>query len=154
MIEYLIIGAIIVMNMAARKNKMPVFGQLTLTGEKAVDWVKPEMVTTCRKIWFGNGPAFSEFNLPEWAKEKGICALIFPINEYQNPVLVTQKSILRVIEAKCCEWEAEGAAVNVLKTGDGNISEILFSENHPSFEFIRPKNAKQYDPYKVVIDTA
>tara|TARA_R110002110_G_C13441901_1_gene716230 strand:+ start:2296 stop:2724 length:429 start_codon:yes stop_codon:yes gene_type:complete len=137
---------------AAKKAKMPVFGQMTLTGEKAVDWVKPESTITARKIWMGAGALFDEFNLPEWAKEKGICALIFPTDEWGNPMLVTQKSILRIIEAKCCEWEASGAAVNILKVQAGQLAEIIFSENEPRFEFIRPKNAKQFDPYKVVVE--
>ena len=55
---------------AAKKAKMPVFGQMTLTGEKAVDWVKNESKITAKKIWMGAGPLLTDFNLPEWAKEK------------------------------------------------------------------------------------
>lgn len=137
---------------AAKKGSMPVFGQMTLTGEKAVDWVKNESKITAKKIWMGAGPLLTDFNLPEWAKEKGIVALIFPADEWGNPMLVTQKSILRVLEAKCAEWESSGAAVNILKVQQGQLAEILFEENQPTFEFLRPKNAKQFDPYKVVID--
>ena len=136
---------------AAKKNKMPVFGQMTLTGEKAVDWVKHESKIQARKIWMGAGTLFPEFNLPDWAIEKGIVALVFPIDEYQNPMLVTQKSILKILEANCCEWETAGCATNVLKVQMGQVLEILFAENEPTFEFLRPKNAKQFDPYKVVI---
>jgi len=93
-----------------------------------------------------------DFNLPDWAKEKGICALIFPQDEWGNPMLVTQKSILRVLEAKCSEFEAAGATVNILKVMKGQLAEIIFEENEPTFEFVRPANAKQYDPYKVVIE--
>ena len=137
---------------AAKKAKMPVFGQMTLTGEKAVDWVKPEARITARKIWMGAGALFHDFNLPDWAKEKGICALIFPLDEWGNPMLVTQKSILRILEAKCCEFEASGATVNILKVSAGQLAEIIFEENEPTFEFVRPKNAKQFDPYKVIIE--
>ena len=137
---------------AAKKAKMPVFGQMTLTGEKAVDWVKPEARITATKIWMGAGTLFQDFNLPDWAEEKGICALIFPSDEWGNPMLVTQKSILRILEAKCCEWEASGAAVNILKVQAGQLAEIIFEENQPTFEFVRPKNAKQFDPYKVIIE--
>ena len=136
---------------AAKKTKMPVFGQMTLTGEKAVDWVKPDSSITVRKIWMGAGALFHEFNLPDWAKEKGVCALLFPVDQWANPMLVTQGSILKVLEAKCCEWEAAGAAVNVLRVDKGQVAEIIFEENEPTFEFVRPKDAKQYDPYRVVI---
>ena len=144
--------AIMVLLGTAKKAKMPVFGQMTLTGEKAVDWVKPEARITARKIWMGAGALMHDFNLPEWAKEKGICALIFPLDEWGNPMLVTQKSILRVLEAKCSEFEAAGATVNVLKVMKGQLAEIIFEENEPTFEFVRPANAKQFDPYKVVIE--
>jgi hypothetical protein len=38
-----------------------------------------------------------------------------------------------------------------LKVQMGQVLEIIFAENEPVFEFIRPKNAKQFDPYKVVV---
>lgn len=137
---------------ATKKGKMPVFGQMTLTGEKAVDWVKNESKITARKIWMGAADLMQDYNLPEWAKEKGICALIFPADEWGNPMLVSQKSILKILEAKCCEFEASGATVNILKVMNGQLAEIIFEENQPTFEFLRPKNAKQFDPYKVVIE--
>lgn len=152
MIEYMIIGCIMALLGAAKKTKKPVFGQLTLTGEKAVDWVKPDSTITARKIWIGTAGAFDDYNLPEWAKEKGIVALIFPLSEWGNPMLVTQKSILRVLESKCAEFEAQGCAVNILKVQLGQVAEIIFEENEPVFTFIRPKNAKQFDPYKVAIE--
>lgn len=152
MYEIAIIASVIALLGAAKKGKMPVFGQLTLTGEKAVDWVKPDAKITAAKIWMGAGALMQDFNLPDWAKEKGICALIFPSDEWGNPMLVTQKSILRILEAKCCEFEEAGAAVNILKVMKGQLAEIVFEENQPTFEFIKPKNAKQFDPYRVVIE--
>jgi hypothetical protein len=152
MIEYIIMSIAMALLGAAKKGKMPVFGQLTLTGEKAVDWVKPDAKITAAKIWMGAGALMQDFNLPDWAKEKGICALIFPSDEWGNPMLVTQKSILRILEAKCCEFEEAGAAVNILKVMKGQLAEIVFEENQPTFEFIKPKNAKQFDPYRVVIE--
>lgn len=152
MIEYIIIASIMALLGATKKTKKPVFGQLTLTGEKAVDWVKPDSTITARKIWIGTAGAFDDYNLPDWAKEKGIVALIFPLSEWGNPMLVTQKSILRVLESKCAEFEEQGCAVNILKVQLGQVAEIIFEENEPTFTFIRPKNAKQFDPYKVAIE--
>jgi hypothetical protein len=152
MLEIALMSIAIALLGAAKKGKMPVFGQMTLTGEKAVDWVKPDAKITARKIWMGAGALMQDFNLPDWAKDKGVCALIFPQDEWGNPMLVTQKSILRILEAKCCEFESAGAIVNILKVMKGQIAEIIFEENEPTFEFIKPKDAKQYDPYKVVIE--
>ena len=146
-----LIVAIMVLLGAAKKN-MPVFGQLTLTGDLAVDWVKHESKIQARKIWMGAGSLFDEYNLPEWAVEKGIVALIFPLDEYKNPMLVTQKSILKILELNCATWESKGCKTNVLKVQLGQVLEILFDENEPTFEFLRPKDAKQFDPYKVVIE--
>ncbi len=137
---------------AAKKTKTPVFGQLTLTGEKAVDWVKPDSTITAREIQIGAAGAFADFNLPEWAKEKGLVALIFPVSEWGNPMLVTQKSILRVIEARCAMFEANGCDVEVVKLHNVQVAKIYFDENEPKLTFIRPKNAKQFDPYKVAIE--
>ena len=137
---------------AAKKTKTPVFGQLTLTGEKAVDWVKPDSTITASKILMGAAGAFADYNLPEWAKEKGLVALIFPISEWGNPMLVTQKSILRVIEARCAMFEENGCDVDVVKMHNVQVARIYFDENEPKLTFIRPKNAKQFDPYKVAIE--
>jgi|TARA_R110000823_G_C15923505_1_gene498878 hypothetical protein len=149
MYEILIMTALY--SLLVAKKRMPVFGQLTLTGDLALDWVKNGTLSSVSKIQIGAAALFDDFNMPEWAKEKGVVALLWPVDEYANPILVTQKSILRVIEAKCCEWEAAGADVSTVKRKLGHVGQVCFTENHPTFEFIRPENAKQYDPYKVVV---
>ena len=153
MIELILLGAIMAMNMAQKTPSMPVFGQMTLTGEKALDWLKHGTNVQVRKIHMGTTALADEYNLPDWAKDKGIIALLFPIDEWANPILVTQKSVLRILEAKCAEWEADGAIVNVLtKVGTGQIAEIIFEEDHPILEFIRPEGGPTYAPYKVAFD--
>jgi hypothetical protein len=152
MIELLIIGAIMAVNMA-KKTKTPVFGQMTLTGEKALDWLKNGTEVTARKIWIGSTGMADDYNLPDWAKDKGIIAMIFPIDEWSNPILVTQKSVLRVLEAKCAEWEAAGATVNILTNAlNGQIGEIIFEENQPRMEFIRPEDGPTYAPYRIAFE--
>jgi len=152
MIEAMIMIAIMALLGATKKAKMPVFGQMTLTGEKALDWMKNETAITTRKIEMGAAALFGDWNMPDWAKEKGIVALLYPIDEWANPVLVTQKSILRVLEAKCAEWEAAGAAVTVMKVQLGQIAVIEFEENHPRMEFLRPADGPTYAPYRVVFE--
>ena len=152
MIELTIMMMIMALLGAAKKAKMPVFGQMTLTGEKALDWMKNETVITTRKIEMGAAPLFDGWNMPDWAKEKGIVALLYPIDEWANPVLVTQKSILRVLEAKCAEWEAAGAAVTIMKVQLGQIAVIEFDENQPRMEFLRPADGPTYAPYRIVFE--
>ena len=153
MIELIIMTCALALNMAAKKKKTPVFGQLTLTGEKALDWLKNGTIVQARKIWMGSTGMAEEYNLPDWAKDKGVIAMIFPIDEWANPILVTQKSVLRVLEAKCAEWEEAGAAVNVLTNAlNGQIAEIVFEENQPRMEFIRPEDGPTYAPYRIAFE--
>ena len=136
-----------------KKTTKPVFGQLTLTGELALDWVKNPTEIIAKTIWFCNVSALGDWNVPEWAKEKGIVALIFPIDEWGNPLFVTQKSILKVLEFNCAKWEAEGAKCSVKGTKlQGQKSVIEFEENHPHFKFSKAEDARQFDPYQVVIN--
>lgn len=151
--EYLMMMSALAVLGLAKKTKTPVFGQMTLTGEKALDWLKNGTTVTARKIWIGTTGMADEYNLPDWAKDKGIIAMIFPIDEWANPILVTQKSVLRILEAKCAEWEAAGAIVNILTNAlGGQIGEIIFEENAPTMEFIRPEDGPTYAPYKIAFD--
>tara|TARA_R110001606_G_C15315119_1_gene644040 strand:+ start:914 stop:1363 length:450 start_codon:yes stop_codon:yes gene_type:complete len=147
MIELMLIGAIMAINMAKKTTKKPVFGQLTLTGELALDWLKSGVEIQVRKLWMGSTGIASEYNLPDWAKEKGVIAMLFPMDEWANPVLVTQKSVLRVLEAQCAEWEAKGAKCTMTR----GKAEILFEENQPRMEFVRPEDGPTYAPYRVTI---
>jgi len=150
-ITAIICAAMFILSMV-KKTKMPVFGQLTLTGELALDWVKNPTEIIASKIWFCSVNALGDWNVPEWAKEKGIVALIFPIDEWGNPLFVTQKSILKVLEYNCAKWEEQGAKCSLVGTKtQGQKSEILFAENHPHFKFSKKENAKQFDPYMVEI---
>jgi hypothetical protein len=132
--------------------KKPLFGQLTLTGEKALDWLKNGDEIIAKTIWFCNVSVLHDWNVPEWAKDKGIVALIFPSDEWGNPMFITQKSVLRVLEARCADWELKGARCEVIgSTLAGQKTSISFDENHPTLKFTRPENCKPYDPYLVEV---
>jgi hypothetical protein len=151
----LIASAIMLLSMVKKQTK-PVFGQLTLTGELALDWIKKDLVNEiiASKIWFCNVIALeSEWNVPEWAKDKGIVALIFPTSEWGNPLFITQKSILKILEARCVDWESSGAKCSLIGTKiAGQKSCIVFGENPPTIKMYREKNARDFDPYIVEIE--
>jgi hypothetical protein len=152
MIEHIAIAGAIMLLSMVKKTTKPVFGQLTLTGELALDWVKNPTEIIASKIWFCNATSLTEWNVPEWALTKGIVALIFPVDEWGNPLFITQKSILRVLEAQCVAWEEKGAKCSLIGTKiQGQKSCIEFAEDYPTLKFSRPKNAKQYDPYQTEI---
>lgn len=149
-----IIGATILMLSMAKKTKMPLFGQMTLTGEKALDWVKKDQVNeiTAKIIWFCSVNALHGWNVPEWAKDKGIVALIFPTNEWGNPMFITQASILKVLESLCADWESKGASCKVIGNKlEGQKTQIMFEENEPTLKFYREKNCRDFDPYIVEV---
>ena len=152
MIEMIAIASAIMLLSMVKKNKMPIFGQLTLTGEKALNWLKNGDEITAKIIWFCSVSALSDWNVPEWAKEKGICALIFPINDFENPMFITQKSVLKILEAQCVVWEEAGANCKIIGTKlQGQKTQIMFEENQPSFTFSRPDGCPTYAPYEVKI---
>lgn len=141
--EYMITVMIAIYCVLAAKKK-PVFGQLTLTGQLAVDWLKPKTEVTVRKISFFNPQLIdADWNFPEWAMTKQTIALIFPLSEWENPIMVTQASVLKWLEAKCVDWEAKGATVS--STSVESI--IEFDANHPEMTFNRDEKAGKFAPY-------
>ena len=125
-------------------KKKPVFGQLTLTGQQAVDWLKPKTEVTVRKISFFNPQLIeADWNFPEWVMNKQTIALIFPISEWENPIMVNQASVLKWLETKCVDWEAKGATVS--STSVESI--IEFDANPPVMTFNRDEKAGKFAPY-------
>jgi len=125
-------------------KKKPVFGQMTLTGMLALDWMKPGTETTATKIQIGHPSQFeSDWNVPEWAKEKAYVALLYPEDIFSNPIFVSQASIVKWLEAQCSVWEEAGAKVSMTK----NIATIEFEENFPVMVFNRDEKAGKFAPY-------
>jgi hypothetical protein len=153
MIENTIMMSVILLFLAAKKK--PVFGQMTLTGDLAVDWVKSgiENVIEASKIEFGSALAFSDlYNIPEYHKDKKVIALIYPANSWANPLMVTQQSILKPLEAMCAVWETEKAIASTFKANGGTCGRIEFTENCPTIKMHKKKSAPQFAPYEVTFE--
>jgi len=154
--EMLLIASAIMVFSMVKKSVMPLFGQLTLTGQLALDWIKKDKVNEiiASKIWFCNiDTLVNDWNTQPWMLDKGIVALIFPANEWGNPLFVCQKSILRVLEARCVDWEIAGAKCSLIGTKlQGQKTCIEFEENQPVFKIYREENARDFDPYVVEIE--
>jgi hypothetical protein len=138
--------------MAAKKNakRVPVFGQLTLTGEMALDWLKPGLKVVIRQ-WEMASPEYYRllYNLPEWAYQKATIGIIHGVDKWSNKILVTQASVLRQIEARMADFEAEGAQVSIENKSGMQCSRILFEENAPTVSFERDAKAGKFAPYTV-----
>ena len=124
------------------KNGKPVFGQLTLTGEKALDWLKTAdaeidggvtYTFTRIRMVLTETLAAEGWNVPDWKDGRTwtcVCWLSEP--EYANPIWVHQRSAVQEIETRMAAWEANGAAVN-----DKDHS-IDFGDAPVSLNFYRP----------------
>jgi len=141
--------------MAGRKKpevKKPIFGQLTLTGEMALDWMKNGMELLVAKVVIGPIGFFQDFNVPDWAGEKtGDIGLIYLPNQYANPVLITQRSILRALEVWCVEQEMNGATAMVETKFNCQAGVLLIEENHPTLKFIRDTEKGKFSPYEIIV---
>lgn len=146
-----LLGLILSLNLASKKK--PVFGQLTLTGELALDWLKDGTEAIVHKIKIGKIGAFGEYNVPDWANERNNeIGVLIPANEFDNAILVTQKSVLRALEQRCCDWEAAGALAYLEGKGDAKRGVLEFQENQPKMVFKRAEKGGQFAPYIVEIE--
>lgn len=138
--------------MAAKKK--PVFGQLTLTGELALDWLKDGSETIVQKIMFGPIGAFPEYNVPEWAQDRcKVIGVIEHADGYSNPLLVSQGGVLKTLERMCCDWEEQGAKCYVEGKGAAARSVIEFDENQPQMKFTRDESKGKFAPYEVSVES-
>jgi len=148
--EIIMILSLIPLLLVAKKPTKPVFGQLTLTGDLALDWMKNEMEIIIGKIMIGPMGAFPEFNVPDWANERsGDIGVIYHANSFANPVLVTQRSILRALEIWCVEQEANGAETLVEKKGSGKRGVLIIHEGNPTLRFLRDLEKGKFAPYEI-----
>lgn len=131
-------------------KKKPVFGQLTLTGELALDWMKNGMEVSVARVDIGPIGAFQEYNVPEWASQKtGEIAILHNPNQFANPVLVTQRSILRQLELWCVEKEAQGAKTSVETSHGVQFGRLDLEESEAVLQFSRDEKKGQYAPYQM-----
>lgn len=144
-----ITGALLLVLLATKKK--PVFGQMTLTGQKALDWLKTDdaekeggVSYTFTKIRMVLTETLTTegWNVPEWKDGRTWTALgTISVPEYANPIWIHQRSAVQAIEAKLADWEAKGAEVN-----DKERS-IDFGDEGVTLNFFRP--AGKFARYEV-----
>ena len=133
-------------------KKTPIFGQMTLTGSRALDWLKPNTKMEIELIEMGDANAFSEdYNLPEWAS--GWIAIIHPVETYLNPTLITQKTALQWIENQCIIWtDDKNNVAKGIKRNKLPVAQMFFKKEKPIVEFKR-KDKTKFAPYEGKIHT-
>lgn len=131
-------------------KKKPVFGQLTLTGDLALDWMRDGTETEVAKVHIGPIGAFQNYNVPDWAAEKtGEIALLFHPNGFACPILVTQRTILRALEIWCVEMEEKGAKTSVEKAYGIQFGVLDLQEGSVKLHFTRDMTKGEFAPYEM-----
>lgn len=106
----------------AKKTKKPVFGQLTLTGEKALDWLKTKDAEEDGGVSFtfqrirmvlASQLASEGWNTPDWKDGRSWTALGWLVEpEYANPIWIHQRSAVQEVEKLLATWEENGAVID------------------------------------------
>lgn len=135
--------------LAAKKS---VFGQMTLTNNRALDFLKEGMKIEIAKIEIGDASAFKEdYNLPTtetvgWDVQ-GWIAILFGTEEWLNPVLVTQKSVLAWLDSEAADWEQQtGNKAKGITRNKKAVMQLIFGKEKPLVEFSRVSK-KKMAPY-------
>jgi len=147
------IGIMVLLSLLMAGKKKPVFGQLTLTGEMALDWLKDGSEVIAQRILFGPIGAFPEWNVPEWAQDRcKVIAVIEHADGYSPALLVSQGGVLKTLERHCVDWEEQGAKAYIEGKGAAARSVIEFEENQPNLSFSRDSSKGKFAPYEVKIE--
>jgi hypothetical protein len=152
----LIIGSLMLVALAARKKK-PVFGQMTLTASKALEYLKtsdkPFVRQVQKIIWISKHEAEKDgWAVPDWVLENekyNWTAILIDVVATEIPLFVYQSSALQLIEAKLMSLEQSGALIEQINPrrmdvdmGDDSIRMSLwrnpkggkFSRYHVDFD--------------------
>ena len=139
-ITTLIIGSMMLLAMAGRKKK-PVFGQMTLTAVKALEFLKtsdkPFVRQVQKIIWIQKHEAEKDgWDVPHWVMESdknNWCVILMDESLSVLPLFVYQTSALQLIEAKLMSLESDGAKIDQINArrmeidmGDDSIKVSLW----------------------------
>jgi len=126
---------------------MSLFGQMTLLGLMALNWLKAEGKTTqIKRILMGDSRAFeSQYEMPPFAK--GIIAIVHDVDKFVTPLFVNQNSVLQWLETMCIEWDNNCAEAIQC---DGYVELIIEDGREPVVNF-KKSGKGQFDEYTCTI---
>jgi len=125
-------------------KQMSLFGQMTLMGLMALNWLKEEGKTTqIKRILMGDAKAFeSEYDMPPFAK--GWIAILHDVDKYVTPLFVNQISALKWLETMAIEWD--GMCATAVKNKNGYM-ELVMDDGEERVVNIKKSGTKQFDEY-------
>ena len=108
--------------LALAAKKKPTFGQLTLTGQHALDWLKTAEAENEEGVTYKVAKLRmvlvqtlidEGWNVPDWKEPRTWTVLLFLSEpEYANPIWVHQRSAVMELEKHLATWEEQGAQVD------------------------------------------
>jgi len=125
------------------ETKKSLFGQMTLLGLMALNWLKSEGKTTqIKRILMGDAEAFkSQYDMPPFAK--GIIAILHDVDKFVTPLFVNQQSVLRWMETMSIEWD--GMCAEAVQR-DGYL-ELIIDDGKEPIVNMKKSGPKQHDEY-------
>lgn len=136
-----------------KQDKKKRFGQATLSGTQALDWVKPGRTAHPLGVTMGNGHSLAEagYRIPDWATEKDAWIIHQRDDptgmEPRTPVLVTQRSIIRQLDRWASAAEDDGA--KAVDDEHGNVTLMVSEDIVTVWTFTRGKG--KFAPYMVEV---
>ena len=148
---WIVLALALAVNMAKKKTTKR-FGQVTLSGTRALDWMRPGRVCYPQGITMGTTESLRDagWSIPEWADGKDV----WLIHQRDDPtgmenrgvVMVTQRSLIRHLDRWASAAEDEGATVDTDEHGN---STLTVSEDITTMWTFNRDTSKTFAPYTV-----
>lgn len=136
-----------------KQDKKKRFGQATLSGTTALDWVKPGRTAHPLGVTMGNGASLQDagYRIPDWAIEKDAWIIHQRDDPTgfspRTPVLVTQRSIIRALDRWASAAEDDGAKAD--DDEHGNVTLMVSEDITTVWTFTRGEG--KFAPYVVEV---
>lgn len=149
----------VVLMAAKKKPKEPVFGQMTLTSEKALEYLKSSLDGFSRKarkiVWITPLEAQAQgFAVPDWVvnnlEKFQWSAIVIDESAEILPLFVYQNSALQELEKLLARFEEEGAKIEQVSPREMQIS---FGDSTCDMKFWRNEKGGQYARYHLEVKT-
>ena len=149
----------VVLMAAKKKSEEPIFGQMTLTSEKALEYLKTDLNGFTRKarkiIWITPLEAQAQgFAVPDWVvnnlEKFQWSAIVVDESSDVLPLFVYQNSALQALEKLLARFEEKGAEIEQVSPREMQVS---FGDSTCDLKFWRNEKGGQYARYHLEVET-
>jgi hypothetical protein len=157
MIEIALIIAAMALMAGKKKATAPIFGQLTLTNDLALEYLKSSLDGFTRRatkiLWITPLEAQAKgYSIPDWVIQNyekfEWSAIVYDESNDVLPLFVYQNSALQELEKKLAEFEAEGA--EIVQDSPRSMT-INFGDNPAVMRFWRNEKGGKFARYHLEV---